>query len=553
MLLANLGRPPLVQPDEGRNAEVAREMAASGDWLVPTFNGATYLDKPAFYFACVGLSLKAFGRNEFAARLPSALFGAALILVIAWFCRATFPDRTAPLAAMAVATSPMVIVFSRAVIFDIALTFFIVAAILCGARAVAESPGHRKGWMALGAACAGLGTLVKGPVGAIVPALVLAAWYWISSERRAILQIVHPRNLAIFFALVAPWLAALAWRHPDFLTYGLLRESLDRFTKPVFERGEPFYYFGPVLVAALLPWTLVLPEAVIRGWRRRADLSPADRLLAIWSVTVVVFFSVSRTKHPGYVLPAVASLAVLAARPFALAIAGRTLARALVARAALVYGILCLLAFAAVARYGGPALTRLNERAGPAPGADTTGPSPGIGPVLIVLGLAGIVALLGAWRGDARISFASFLVPSLGLVTMLAGPAALYTEGRSHRDLAHTLETLSQGAPIASLRAFPSGAPFYLGRTITVISKDGSELRSNYVIDRLAHVPDWPETIVPFDRRDAWFVARQGPIFLLVDRGGRDELARRAAPSGASVVQLAPGWWGALIPPGGPS
>ncbi len=350
MMLANLGGPALVQPDEGRNAEVAREMAASGEWLVPSFNGLTYLDKPAFYFDLVAVSLKALGNTETAARLPSALFGLLLTGMVWLFCRREYGEPAASLAAMVVASSPMVFVFARSVIFDIVLTFFVCAAILCGYLG-SESEGRRRSaWFALGAAAAGTATLVKGPVGAIVPAIVLAAFLWIDGKRRAILRIVHPLNLAVFLALVLPWFLALVRRYPDFLEYGLLRESLDRLTKPVFERGGPWYYYLPVLAGALFPWSLLLPEAVAAWWRSRGRLARADRFFAVWAAAVFIFFSLSRTKHPGYVLPGVVALGALLGRGFSLALSDpRGRAAALVRRGAVALAAVALAACALLA------------------------------------------------------------------------------------------------------------------------------------------------------------------------------------------------------------
>ena len=134
-LFFRLGNLPLLQPDEGRNAEVAREMKDSGAWLSPSYNGITYLDKPAFYFKAVALSLAAFGNNETAARLPSAIFGLATLVLAYFFCRRVYGPRCAVMAVIIIATMPLYVVLSRTVIFDIALAFFVSAAIFAGYRA----------------------------------------------------------------------------------------------------------------------------------------------------------------------------------------------------------------------------------------------------------------------------------------------------------------------------------------------------------------------------------------------------------------------------------
>src|SRR5262245_32951606 len=160
-----LGRLPLMQPDEARNAEVAREMKESGAWLVPTYNGVAYLDKPAFYFKSVALSLAAFGDTEAAARLPSAVFGVALALMTYAFCRRAYGSaRIACLAVIITATMPMYFAHARIVIFDMALAFFVCGAIFAGFLAEEAEGRSRRNWYLLAWASAGFATLVKGPV-----------------------------------------------------------------------------------------------------------------------------------------------------------------------------------------------------------------------------------------------------------------------------------------------------------------------------------------------------------------------------------------------------
>src|SRR5437867_13117188 len=176
LIFARLGALPLLQPDEGRNAEVAREMNASGAWLVPTYNGLPYLDKPSFYFKTVALSFALFGETETAARLSSALFGFALLAMAFAFCRREYTERTAALTVMVVATAPLYLAFSRLVIFDMPLAFFVCGAIFAGYIAERTEGRARRLWYSLGAVSAALARLVKGPVGFIVRGLVLGVF-----------------------------------------------------------------------------------------------------------------------------------------------------------------------------------------------------------------------------------------------------------------------------------------------------------------------------------------------------------------------------------------
>jgi 4-amino-4-deoxy-L-arabinose transferase-like glycosyltransferase len=215
-LFWGLGSYPLLQPDEGRNAEIAREMLESGRWLVPTYNGLPYLDKPAFFFKTVALSLGLFGESETAARLPSALFAFGTLVLVYAFCRRVYDTGTARLAALVIATSPLFFAFARFVIFDMALAFFVTGAILAAYRA-AESDGLVKRRLyAVSAACAGAATLVKGPVGFIVPTLVLTAFHVWQGPRSWWREAFAWRNMLVFLALVVPWFVGVSLQHADF-------------------------------------------------------------------------------------------------------------------------------------------------------------------------------------------------------------------------------------------------------------------------------------------------------------------------------------------------
>ena len=238
-LFARLGTLPLIQPDEGRNAEVAREMKDAGAWLVPTYDGLPYLDKPAFYFRVVALSMGALGESEAAARLPAALSALALLALVYGFCRRAYGDRAAALAVLVVGTTPLVVAFARIVIFDMVLALFVTAAILAGFRAEESEGPVRVRWYLAGAACSAVAVLVKGPVGFLLPLLVLVSFDLLDRNRAAIRRLFAPLNQLVFLAIVLPWFFGVAAVRHDFPYYGLVEESLHRFTTPAL-RDEGF-------------------------------------------------------------------------------------------------------------------------------------------------------------------------------------------------------------------------------------------------------------------------------------------------------------------------
>ena len=251
-----LGSYPLYEPDEGRNAEVAREMTASGDFLVPHLDGLPYLDKPVLFFAAEAASFEAFGRSEWAARLPPLVFAFATALLTAAFARRLYGGDAGWVAGTAALAAPLPLAFSRTVIFDSLLALLVAGALMVFyfaiEAAIEAAPGRRRyvGWTVLAWAAMGLGVLTKGPVALAVPLLAAAPYaIW----RRASRAVWHPLGPAVLAALVAPWVAAMSREVPDFLRYVLVNETWERVTTDDFQRTGPFWYFVPLLLGGALP------------------------------------------------------------------------------------------------------------------------------------------------------------------------------------------------------------------------------------------------------------------------------------------------------------
>jgi 4-amino-4-deoxy-L-arabinose transferase-like glycosyltransferase len=549
LLFARLGDLPLIDPDEGRNAEVSREMAETGAWVVPSFNGIPYLDKPALYFRAVALSFTIFGRNEFTARLPSAL-SAALLAVLMWaFCRRVYGERAGALTVLVLATTPLVVGFARLVIFDMPLALFTTMAIVAGYRAEEQDGAvTRRRWLLVGAASSAVATLIKGPVGLLVPGAVLTVFSLVERRPRAILRMLDPRNLALFLAIVLPWFLALVHAHPEFLRYGLVEESARRFLMPSFRRTEPVYYFGPVLLLAMYPWSALLPESAVVAWRHRARWMQADRFLIVWAVVVVAFFSSSQSKRPGYILPAVVALAALTARLLDQALSeSNGLAARLVLRGTLGMAILSTAAAAALSlnlvRPNGLQIL-LNFESN-----EFGRLEPDLG-VLVVSLLVVAVAAFGVrlWR-DVRLALAVFALPALLFLSVGFGTAARYAEASSARALARAIPPLPPGSIVACLECFVAGLPFYVGEPVIYITERGrGGLTSNYVRYRLKRGAAWPATLVRLNDREQWLARQTVPVYVLTKEHARpllDDIARRRD---IPVLEVHPGWWGTLVP-----
>lgn len=547
-LFFQLGSLPLLQPDEGRNAEVAREMKVSGAWLSPSYNGITYLDKPAFYFKAVALSLAAFGDNETAARLPSAVFGLALLALVYGFCRRVHGSRCAVMAVIIIATMPLYVVLSRTVIFDIALAFFVSAAIFAGYRAEECDGKSRRNWYLLGALAAGFATLVKGPVGFLIPGLVLFIFQRVEGRCGVWKRFFAPLNLLAFFGVTLPWFIGLSLQHPDFPYYGLIEESFHRFTTTTFHRSQPFYFYALIVAGLFLPWSFILPEAGVAAWKRKSSMSSADRLCLVWAVVVVIFFSLSKSKLPGYILTATVASGILLARFFQQAMAnpaGQT-AR-IVGRAAITLAILSG-AVATAAICLSPRMASLAKPLGLSIAEAQELGRHFITPI-VLLSVFTVLGLLARFRRDAGLTFICFALFPLLLFTTNLGAIEVIFNVKSARQMAQKIPALPPSTELAFLECFPSGLPFYLNRTATLFTKDGSEITSasNYILFRLKNDPAWPANLVPVTNFDQWISQRTHPVYLVAREKNRARLEAITGVQPTDIQPLTPPYIGVLL------
>jgi 4-amino-4-deoxy-L-arabinose transferase-like glycosyltransferase len=546
----HLGDFALLSPDEGRNAEVAREMKVAGAWLVPTYNGATYLDKPAFFFKSVALSLALFGDTEAAARLPSALFGFGLLAMVFGFCRRVYDELTASLAMIVVATTPLFMAFSRIVIFDMTLGFFVCAAILSAYMAEEFEDRRRSRWYLTATLAAGVATLVKGPVGFLVPLLVMAAFHVAQDRVGVIKRFFAPLNVLLFLAVVLPWFVGLSLACPDFPYYGIMKESIARFTTPEFRRTQPFYYYGLIIASTFFAWSLVLPESMSMAWRKRKSLSRPDLLFILWAIVVVMFFTLSKSKLPGYILTGVVALGVLTARVFVEALRdGANQAAGIVRRASLALALIALLLFlpTAVAVFK-PALflewhwlkPEIWEHFGP------------VFPNLTIsLGLIALFAVIAWISGNPRLILGAFLTVPVLLLTVNFDIVPRHANIKSARPLFERLPaSIPADAEYACIQCLPHGLPFYLGKPVTVFTDDGKELTSNYVLFSLGSGDPWPEHLVPYRQMRQWLAARPHPVVLLARSSRQAELETIAKRHGVAVIPLGEDYRVSLLPPG---
>lgn len=543
MIFARLGDLPLRDPDEGRNTQVAKEMREAGAWLTPTLNGLVYLDKPAFFFKAVAISMAFFGDSETAARLPSAFFALGVLGMVYGFCRREYDQTTASLAVIIVATTPSFFALARHVIFDMTLGFFVCGAIFAGYFAEAD-PQKRRLWYLLGSASAGLATLVKGPVGFLVPILALTVFNLTDKNPGWWKRLFHPLNFLVFFAVTLPWFIGLSILHPDFPHYGLVEESFNRFTTGSFRRKAPFYYYGLVILGGLFAWSALLPEAARVAWQKRARWTRADRFLIFWALAVTIFFSISKSKLPHYILSALVALGILTARLFATAlknrenVANRVVFRGLTALAILCIGFAIFLSLELVFPDAYRRVLKINS-------SEFSRVSVVFGPGACLLALVAATAFVGRWKKDARIAFASFMIIPLAFVSIGFPAIMRYSEASSSRALA---SMIPKDIPVVCLQSFPVGLPFYIGKQVTLISTDGGELTSNYVKYSLKKSERWPAQVVPFSEHEEWLKSRKSAVYIVSNKNAKPNLEIIAAKHHSTIQELTNNWWGLALP-----
>jgi hypothetical protein len=313
---SNLGRAALFEPDEGRNAEKAREILLLSDWVTPHENFLPILDKPIAYYWSVALSFKLFGLSEWSARLPSVLAALGCVFLIYRFARRYWGLWEALWSSLVWVTSLEVFIFARLVIFDMSLTFFISWALFSFYEAVRTDISQSR-WLHafLIYAAMGVGTLVKGPIALIVPGMVIF-FYLLLTRKWFLLKRMHVLlGALVYFAIVTPWYFAVDMRNPGYLRYFLWEEHIIRYLTPHFARTKNWYYFFMVVGAGFLPWSLLLPFTVRDLWRRAFD--DKNLFLILWAVLPFIFFSASNAKLPHYVLPIYPALALLTGRTLA--------------------------------------------------------------------------------------------------------------------------------------------------------------------------------------------------------------------------------------------
>ena len=307
----------LVGADEPRYAQVAREMLARHDWVTPVLYGQPWLEKPPLYYWCAMLAYKATGGvSDTAARIPSAVLSCLLVIFVFVWAR-KFRRGMQLDAALITASAAMIIGFGRSASTDLPLAVTFSIAMLCWYGWHAGGGRH----LLLGFYFSlALATLAKGPVAVFLAAVIVCAFAALRRDGKLLVRTLWPPGIVLYLVVAAPWFIAVQRANPEFFHVFFVQHNLARFTSNLYHHPQPFWFFLPVALAALVPWTVFAVAAgvdAVRDWRFSAEQPAGEEdlrlYLALWLLVPIIFFSISRSKLPGYILPAIPAATVLLA------------------------------------------------------------------------------------------------------------------------------------------------------------------------------------------------------------------------------------------------
>lgn len=302
-LFFGIGGVPLLDPDEPVYAETAREMIQTGDFLSPRIFGDYWYDKPPMYYWLVAIAFQIFGDGEFAARFPAALMGGLTSIMVYFSVTKLFNERAGFWSSMVLTTCIQFFYLSKAAVTDTTLLFFMTAALL--------SFMHKHYWLMY--ICMGLATVVKGPIGIVFPGAIIFLYLLFIGQLREILRMHVFRGLLVYFLVAGPWYYLMYTVHGmEFINTFLGFHNITRFTTPEHASRVTFWYYFPVIILGLFPWTGLLIQAIKSSIAEsRIDDMRILLFAHVWWAFVFLFFTVCKTKLVSYILPMFPALAII--------------------------------------------------------------------------------------------------------------------------------------------------------------------------------------------------------------------------------------------------
>lgn len=503
----------LVKPDEGRYAEIPREMVASGDWVTPRLNDLKYFEKPPLQYWATAVAYEAFGEHQWTSRLWTALTG-FMGLLLTWFVgQRLFGRVAANYAALLLGSSLLYVGMGHINTLDMGVTFFTTLGLFAVMLAQHNpySAAERRNWMLLAWAAMALAVLSKGLMGIILPGTALIIYTLIQREWKLWTRLHLVTGFVLFLAICAPWFYLVIKANPEFFQRFFIYEHYTRFTTKDLGRYQPWYYFIPILLLGALPWTLLVFDTLTRVWRDnvkpRGEFNP-ERFLLVWIVFVYVFFSISGSKLPSYLLPMFPAMALLMGKRLAV-IDLRRLSWLLLPVALLPLG----------GMIGAPYFQRLGDYPEQAAlyGAFSTW-------IAIACGvwLAAMLAAVYLLRVNKR--FVAVATLALGSLLALQLLLSGYNTAARERNAIHIAEAIrplvKPDMPFYQIFMYEQTLPFYLDRTFTLVQyKD--EMDFGILQEPQKWIPTFQQFVPVWEAQPRQALAIiPAPLFPIVQKAG---------------------------------
>jgi len=503
----------LIRSDEGRYAEIAREMAVTGDWITPRLNGIKYFEKPPLQYWATAAAYRTFGEHEWTARLWPAVTGFAGILLLFFAGGRLFGIGAGFCASLILASSAGYVASAHFNSLDMGLAFFVTATLLAYllAQRPDATPLANRLWTLAAWAAAALAVLSKGIIGLVIPAAVLAIYVVLQRDFGRLLGLHWGTGITVFLLIAAPWFALVQLANPEFARFFFVHEHFERFLTTIHRRVEPWWFFFPILAIGMLPWLTLLPQAVARAWRvqeQRTAFQPG-RFLVIGSVFILTFFAASSSKLPGYILPMCPLLALLIGSKLA-----DTRPRELS------WHLVPILLFAVLVTVLSPRAITLVRREELVPLYEAYVPWIAAGGVCALMG-AGI-ALYCCRRNNVPAALSAMAIGGLLAVQLVSTGHDALAPNYSGYYLAQAMKPhLGASTPVYSVHTYDQALPFYIKRTVTLVA-----FRDEMAYG-LEHEPSlWLPDLPSFER--AWRMERNALAILEPDTHA--ELERNGLP-----------------------
>ncbi|MFS2002236.1 phospholipid carrier-dependent glycosyltransferase [Duganella sp. CT11-25] len=451
----------LVPPDEGRYAEMAREMLASGDWITTRLNGLKYFEKPPLQTWMNAATFAVFGLGEWQARLWTGLCGLGGVLLTGYAGRRVLGASAGFYAALALGSSLFWVASGQIDSLDMSLSGMMTIALcaLLVAQRDDATPAENRNWMLVCWAGMALAVLAKGLIGLVLPGAVLVLYSALSRDLAIWKRLHLGKGLLLFFAIATPWFVLVALKNPEQPHFFFVHEHWERFFLKTHDREGPWYYFFAMLAPGILPWLGVLPQALFSGARReRGAAFQPKLLLLIWAVFIFCFFSYSNSKLPGYILPIFPALALLI---------GNYLENASRLNRTIAAGVLVLVGVAGLAAV--PHLMGMSARH-PDERLLLEAYQPWLLAAAIAAAAGGALALLLARQQRRDLTVLAMAVAGFAATHMLLAGFEPYGQLRAGKAVAaKMLPELEADTPVYSVHTYEQSMTFYLRRTVILV------------------------------------------------------------------------------------